>query len=303
MKQYSPVVYYIALSMAVLVWGSSFPVLKIALSEYTPAQVLAGRMLTASVLCLPVLRPLLRKLKDRKTLWILLFAVLCEPCVYFLMEGYAVRYTTASQAGMVIAAMPLTVAVGAWIFLKEKLSALGWTGFVLSITGVIALSLGAEASASAPNPLLGNTLEFLAAICGAVYTLSAKYLSRRLAPIELTGAMSYAGALFFSSLCLLPQTLPPIPLEVSVPSWMPEASILFLGSVVMLVGYGLYNFALCGMPAGRVAAFMNLVPVCSLFMGVFFLHDHMSLLQYGAAGLIILGVVLTQQGGRREKDA
>lgn len=31
---------------------------------------------------------------------------LCEPCFYFVFEGYAMIYTTASQAGMVVAALP-----------------------------------------------------------------------------------------------------------------------------------------------------------------------------------------------------
>ncbi|MBQ3172242.1 MAG: DMT family transporter, partial [Mailhella sp.] len=102
MKQRSRLVYYLALSVAVVIWGSSFPALKIALSQFSPVQVLAGRMLTSALICLPVMRslwPILRD--DRKTLRILLFAVLCEPCIYFLFEGYALRFTTASQAGLV----------------------------------------------------------------------------------------------------------------------------------------------------------------------------------------------------------
>ena len=69
---------------------------------------------------------------------------------------------------------------------------------------------------------------------------------------------------------------------------------LGIGAAVMFLGYGLYNFALSGMPAGQATAFMNLVPVCSLFMGVFFLNETMTLMQYGAAALVIGGVVLTQ---------
>ena len=66
--------------------------------------------------------------------------------------------------------------------------------------------------------------------------------------------MSYAGALFFSTLCLLPQTLEPVTLEVALPSWMPLACIIYLGAAVMFLGYGLYNFALTGMPAGQYLA-------------------------------------------------
>ena len=297
----SRLVYYLALTVAVVIWGSSFPALKIALSQFSPVQVLAGRMVTSALLCLPVLFPLWRILrKDRTTLRILLFAVLCEPCVYFLFEGYALRFTTASQAGLVMSVLPAAVALGAWIFLRERLPLATWLGFACSFAGVLALSFGAHASESAPNPLLGNFLELMAILCGSVYVVSAKYLSRRLNAVQLTAAMSYAGALFFSTLCLFPQTLEPVTLEVAVPSWMPAACIVYLGAAVMFLGYGLYNFALTGMPAGQATAFMNLVPVCSLLMGVMFLQEHMTLMQYGAAALVVGGVAISQLPGRSD---
>ena len=165
---------------------------------------------------------------------------------------------------------------------------------------MLALSFGAQASESAPNPLLGNFLELMAILCGSVYVVSAKYLSRRLNALQLTASMSYAGALFFSTLCLLPQTLEPVTLEVALPSWMPLACIVYLGAAVMFLGYGLYNVALTRMPAGQATAFMNLVPVCSLLMGVLFLQEHMTLMQYIAAAVVVGGVALSHMPGRNK---
>ena len=81
---------------------------------------------------------------------------------------------------------------------------------------------------------------------------------------------------------------------------MPLACIIYLGAAVMFLGYGLYNFALTGMPAGQATAFMNLVPVCSLLMGVLFLQEHMTFMQYGAAALVVGGVALSQMPGRKK---
>ncbi|MBR3880005.1 MAG: DMT family transporter, partial [Mailhella sp.] len=77
------------------------------------------------------------------------------------------------------------------------------------------------------------------------------------------------------------------------------ACVIYLGAAVMFLGYGLYNFALTGMPAGQAAAFMNLVPVCSLVLGVVFLQEHMTFMQYGAAALVVGGVVLSQMSGKK----
>lgn len=302
MKKYSHVVYYAALTVAVIIWGSSFSALKIALAGFAPMQVIAGRMLTSTLICLPVLPSLWRALKnDRKTRSILLLAVLCEPCIYFIFEGYALRYTTSSQAGLVLSILPVTVAVGATVILKERLPALAWVGFACSAAGVAVLSLGAVSSESAPNPLLGNFLEVFAILSGSAYVVCAKYLSQKLTALQLTAAMSYMGAAFFSLLCLFPQPQDTVQLEVALPAWMPLACVIYLGAAVMFLGYGLYNFGLTGMPAGQATAFMNLVPVCSLFIGVFFLQEQMTLMQYGAAALVIGGVVITQVPRRTDR--
>lgn len=105
----------LALFGAVLLWSSSFIALKIAVSAFDPMVMVFGRMLS-SLVALMLLRvtvwrraeaPMLldRRVTRREWKYIVLLA-LCEPCFYFVFEGYAMIYTTASQAGMVVAALP-----------------------------------------------------------------------------------------------------------------------------------------------------------------------------------------------------
>ena len=102
----------LALFGAVLLWSSSFIALKIAVSAFDPMVMVFGRMLS-SLVALMLLRvtvwrraeaPMLldRRVTRREWKYIVLLA-LCEPCFYFVFEGYAMIYTTASQAGMVVA--------------------------------------------------------------------------------------------------------------------------------------------------------------------------------------------------------
>jgi drug/metabolite transporter (DMT)-like permease len=84
---------------------------------------------------------------------------LLYPCVYYVLEGNALRLTTAGQAGTVSALVPLLVAVGARIFMSEHLSGRAVVGLVASLIGVMVLSLASPAQATAPDPMLGNALE------------------------------------------------------------------------------------------------------------------------------------------------
>ena len=102
-----------------ILWASSFIALKLAFRAYHPMVVIFGRLAIASVCFMSFLRQF-RHTKFHKGDWKpILFMSLCEPCLYFLFEARALEQTTASQAGMISALLPLMVAVAARIFLKE----------------------------------------------------------------------------------------------------------------------------------------------------------------------------------------
>lgn len=293
---------HLALMLSMLVWSSTFIGLKIALSVYSPASAMALRMGSAALFCLPFLPRLLRAMRDPAVRRVLLFGVLCEPCLYFLSETSALRFTSSAQAGMVLALLPLFVAAGARVFLGEKMGSRAWLGFSLAIGGVIWISLGGEVSESSPAPLRGNALEALAVLCATGYTLCMRKLSATMPPLLLTAGMAFAGTLFFSALSLLPLSVEPVRLAVSVPDWMPAAAILYLGIVATFGGYGLYNYGIARLSAGRAAAYTNLIPVITLFMGVLCLNERMTPTQYLAAALVVAGVMLSQSGRAMRKE-
>lgn len=285
---------HFALIIGMTAWASSFIGLKFALTAYSPFEVVAGRMLVASIICSPFIRPLFSVLKDKRKFLILLAGILCEPCLYFLFETSALRYTSSAQAGMVLAIMPLCVGFCAWILLKEKQTMQAWIGFVLAFFGVFWLSFSGESSQSAPNPFLGNMLELGAVFCGVGYTLSCRSLTAGMSPWVFTAAMAFGGTIFYIPLTFLPIEFSPVILDVEIPEWMPLFAIFYLGMVVSLLGYGFYNYGIAKLSATEAAAYINLIPVITLFIGVCFLQEHLTAEQYIASALILGGMVLSQ---------
>jgi drug/metabolite transporter (DMT)-like permease len=294
----SEVLPLIGLGGAVVLWGTSFVATKAALEGFGPLVVVGIRMLLASAM-MTALWPRLPAPRRLSGDWrrLLLLAAMW-PCVYFVLEGNALRLTTASQAGTVSALVPLLVAVGARLFLAEHLAPQAIAGLAISMLGVGALSLGGPPEAAAPNPALGNVLEVLAMASYAVSTLTLKSLVGRYNSWILTGLQCLAGAIvFLPALLLAPlsdwQAAPPA-------AW---AGAMYLGLLVTLVPSGLYNLAVSRMPAGRAAMAINLVPVVALVSGWAVQGDSLSPIQ-GAACVAILGGVLLGQvraGGGSER--
>jgi drug/metabolite transporter (DMT)-like permease len=140
----------------VLFWGTSFVATKTALATFTPMTVMWLRMIIATLVFAPFWIRVQRPEYRRGDWKVLLLAAACIPCLYYVLEGYALLFTTSSQAGVISAIVPLLVASGAWVFLHERLAWRSVVAITLSLAGVAALTLGATARQSAPNPLLGT---------------------------------------------------------------------------------------------------------------------------------------------------
>ena len=278
---------------AVLFWGMSFFATKTALSAgFSPMTVVWLRMVVASLVFLPFWSRLPkpdRRPSDWK--WVGL-ACLLQAGIYYLAENYAITLTTSSQAGVISAIVPLLVAAGAWLFLRERITRYTMGGIAMSVIGVAALSAGAAVAASAPNPALGNALEVVAMVSAAGATLAVKHLLGRWDSWLLTGLQSLFGVFFF-----LPGALASNPATwLSVPpiAW---ASIVYLGVFVSLGAFGLYNMALVNMPASRASTAINAVPLVALLTGWLLGGETLGTLQIAGCIAIAAGVALAQLGG------
>lgn len=280
-----------SLILAMLLWSSSFVALKLAFRGYHPMQVIFGRMFIAS-LCFVIFIPAFRNLNwRRRDIKYLLIMAICEPCLYFLFEAKALELTSASQAGMITAMLPLLVAILAWSWLKEQVSRQTLGGFLLAIIGAIWLSLASETSISAPNPLLGNFYEFLAMVCAAGYTVSLKHLTNNYPPLFLTAFQAFVGSLFFFPFLLLP--------GVGLPgSWETTSAlaVLYLGTFITFGAYGCYNYSVSRISASQAAGYVNLIPVFGVILGMLILGDSLNQQQWLACGLVFCGVGLSSYG-------
>jgi drug/metabolite transporter (DMT)-like permease len=290
-KPHRPVLPLLLLGGAVLFWGTSFVATKVALETFSPMTVNWLRMVIATLAFAPMWSRLPRPDYRRGDWRLLLLAALCIPCLYYALEGYAILFTTSSQAGVISAIVPLLVAGGAWAFLHERLTWRGGVAIALSLAGVAALTLGAAARQSAPNPLLGNSLELLAMVAAAGSMLAIKHLSTRYDPWLLTGMQAAVGAVFFAPLALASN--PATWLSARPLAWV---SVAYLGIAVSLGGFGLYNSALKLMPASRASLAINAVPAVALVAGWVALGESLSWLQAAACVVIVAAVIFAESG-------
>lgn len=277
----------IALVGAMVLWASSFVALKFAFMHYDPMVVIFARMAIALIFILIFFRKNISITKnDLKYLSIM---ALFEPSLYFIFEAEALVNTTAAQAGMITALLPVMVAVGAWLWIGEKITKQIIIGGLLAFMGAVWLSMGATSSEYAPNPIYGNIMEFLAMVSAVGYILILKHLSKRFKPLFLTSFQALAGTIFFAPFLLLPNTA--IPTEFPVE---PSLAVLYLGIAVSFGAYGLYNYGVSKIPASEASLYINLIPVFTVILAYILLGEKFGWSEVLGSAIILMGVFIAQ---------
>lgn len=283
----TPWVPYAKALLAVVVWGSSFIALRLALDSATPYGVVWMRNLLGALLLFAVLRwqggVLLPRREERPR--VLLLGLLFG--VHLLIQAWAVQRTSTMHAGWIVAFIPAVVAVGAWLFLRERLRAMGWVGIAVASAGVLVLT--ATHPAQFADAGKGDLLMFLSTFTWAAYTLLSMAPARRSGGLRIS-----ASALLIAALPNLVMALyagsfhaPPQPTSV--------AALLFLGLLASGLALWLFTDAVAALGAERSSAFQYVQPFVTVVAAATVLGEEITPEQLIGGPAVLAGVWLVQR--------
>lgn len=292
-KNQNEIFAYLSITIAVILYGTTLTATKICLDYYSTSQLMTFRLIISAMLFIPFLFTIYKNIKiEKKDIFLILLMVLCEPCLYFIFETNALKYTTSGQAGIVSALEPVILLIGARIVLKERFLKIVYFGLAIAITGSVLLSLSSDVSELAPRPLLGNFLELIAIILTDTCVITTKYLMDRYPPFFLAGIAVIGGAVFFTLMNISLHNSFQLVLNPSL------FLVIYLG-VLTVVAYALYNFAICTLPASKFSPFLFLLPVAAVIFGWFFLGETINIKQFAACILVFTGIYICQLNDKK----
>jgi drug/metabolite transporter (DMT)-like permease len=212
---------YLAAFISSCLFGLSFTFSRSALQHVEPMQMLAFRFILAAVI-MNALRAIgVVKVGFRgKDIRPLLILGLIQPVLYFIFETVGIALTSASEASIVVALIPVFTVIFAVLFLKERPTWLQLCFAAVSVSGVILIA-AVEALGRASGNLFGLFILLGAPICAACFTVLSRYLSVRFRPAEITLVMMNLSAVAFTALAIVEKagaggsarSLPPLPIS------------------------------------------------------------------------------------------
>lgn len=264
-------------------WGFTFMASAIAQETVTPFLLLAYRFVISTlILAFPLIIGKKKLQFKGKNIRSLLLLGLLEPCLYFIGEQYGVRFTNSSFSGIMIALIPIVTLFLAAVMLKERPTKAQWFFSILSIAGIIAITLS-ESSGGQVN-FLGFLCLLLAVITGSCYTVVSKKISDEFSVYERTLITQIMAAIFYSALAMIEHRNDLTALVEPIKSTDFLLAVLYLAVFASVLGYSMFNYSVANAPTAQIVVLCNLTTVISVLAGVFILGEPFSI--FSAVGII-----------------
>ena len=288
---------YVALLLIVALWGSYPATAKVALRDVPPVIMVAIRAAIASAFLLVLMaRSGEGTIAQITPAALRSFAVLALTGVVSSMQltYLSLYYTSATNVVILQVATPVMVAVGARVYLGERLARLQWLGVILSASGVLlVITRGRLANLRPAELQLGDFINLASMVCWSAYTVYGKRVLATYSPALATTAAYVLGTLVLIPLAVITAPLFPAPQLGSTVAWLVILYQALLGAVAHVWWYRTVKVV----GPSLAAVFMNLQPVVGLALAALLLAEGISVWQI-AGGLLVLGGVALTTGSR-----
>jgi len=278
------------LTICLVLWASAFAGIRLGLRSFGPGELALLRFVIASLSLLVyalITRLPLPAVRDLPMLFLMGFLGFT---VYHVGLNAGETVVPAGAASFIIASVPVFSTLLAVIFLRERLTALGWIGVGVSFLGVAIISIGT-----------GTGLKFepaalfivLAALGESIYFVIQKPFLTRYTGLQLTTYTIWTGTIFMMVY------LPGLIGELGRASIASTLAAAYLGVFPAAIGYVLWSIALSRADVSRVTSTLNLSPIISLIIAFLVLAEVPTALSVVGGVITVAGVILLNTLGKR----
>ena len=261
------------LVLTALTWGSTFPVVKIALNYSSPFTFNAMRFALATILFLPFLR---------KKEFVAGVKIGIASFLGYAFQTVGLKVTTATNAGFITSTYIVFTPLIASRLYGERITKVEATSVFLALTGVYLLS-----GYSSFN--FGDLLILLCAVAFAFEIAMIGEHSKKLYPMSLAGWQVF-------TIGVLSSFLAPFTTEKLFFSEELLAALLITGFLATFVAKILQNYMQSHTKSVDAGIILSLEGVFSYLFAAMLLEESLSLFQYfGAALIFITAVVISTE--------
>jgi len=286
---------YLLVTTAAFFWGANFLLGGYVIHDLPPLWAAAIRFVLGAMLMFAIVGVKRENLFAplRKNIGIYVMLGVVGIVGFNLFFFYALRYTSANNAALIMATNPLLTTLLAAAMLGERPSMRHLIALPVALAGVaVVITHGTLNSLLALQLSIGDVLMLCADIFWALYNVLCRRYMPQASPLVNTTWIIAAGAAVLLCVALVSGAqLAAIGAKATV-----SLAVMAIGGTVL--AYLFWSMGIARLGAARTAIFLNLIPVFAMLLGV--LIEDMPTAPQLAGGLLVLGgVTISMLPGRR----
>ena len=284
---------YLALAAVCIVWGTTYLVLRIGVTQFPPFLFSMIRFLIAGpILIVFMLTVGKQKWPDRTTLFNQAVSGGFMLTLGISIVGWAEMYISSGVAAIICSMMPIwTVLINVLVLRDEKSNWLIVLGLLTGLSGIVLIFGEHIAEFSDSHYLTGIILTFAANLCWAIGSIWVKKKNQNVNPFLGSGLQMLFGGLLMIPLTLAFDDYSSITFSNEIVFSL--AYMILIGSVA---AYACYSYAIKNLPMTLVSLYAYINPIVAVILGSLILNEKLNL-RVGIAILItIAGIYIVNRG-------
>ncbi len=276
---------FLSYLFTIILWGSVFPMIKIALNDFSAESLSAFRLILATIILLPfvIIKKLpTPELRDIPVIFILGF---CGFVIYHTALNFGETLISAGISGILVSTTPIFSSALAYIFLKEHFSKWNWLSSLVAFIGISIISISKDDYTTIN--VLGVFIILLASFSESLYfTFQKKY-------IEKYGFIAFTLYTIMASSPFMLIFIPEIINDIHGATFTSIVSVLYLAIFPTIIPYVLLAYIVKSVGVSDATMSLYLTPIVSLLLSYLLLDELPTTLAIIGGLITLLGVSLS----------
>ncbi|WP_399659233.1 DMT family transporter [Staphylococcus aureus] len=276
---------FLSYLFTIILWGSAFPMIKIALNDFSAESLSAFRLILATIILLPfvIIKKLpTPELRDISVIFILGF---CGFVIYHTALNFGETLISAGISGILVSTTPIFSSALAYIFLKEHFSKWNWLSSLVAFIGISIISISKDDYTTIN--VLGVFIILLASFSESLYfTFQKKY-------IEKYGFIAFTLYTIMASSPFMLIFIPEIINDIHGATFTSIVSVLYLAIFPTIIPYVLLAYIVKSVGVSDATMSLYLTPIVSLLLSYLLLDELPTPLAIIGGIITLLGVSLS----------
>ncbi|HDZ8764357.1 TPA: DMT family transporter [Staphylococcus aureus] len=276
---------FLSYLFTIILWGSAFPMIKIALNDFSAESLSAFRLILATIILLPfvIIKKLpTPELRDIPVIFILGF---CGFVIYHTALNFGETLISSGISGILVSTTPIFSSALAYIFLKEHFSKWNWLSSLVAFIGISIISISKDDYTTIN--VLGVFIILLASFSESLYfTFQKKY-------IEKYGFIAFTLYTIMASSPFMLIFIPEIINDIHGATFTSIVSVLYLAIFPTIIPYVLLAYIVKSVGVSDATMSLYLTPIVSLLLSYLLLDELPTTLAIIGGIITLLGVSLS----------